>query len=186
MPAWPASLIADLDALAAAWRSGRGGWRAAWRDASQFLAHRRALVDTQAETRDGRRVVLRTRVRLNGDIQTDILRCWLNEAPRQSIEELAKTHFQSVAVAARGWSAVLAGIRLGSLFTVAAGAIPGSTSAIRLAPQAEWGSLIPAVLTNWWVLSSIATAAVCFLVRRALRLWLRRTFRAGLSMGQAL
>jgi hypothetical protein len=183
VPAWPASLIADISALAATWSSARGGWRAAWRDAAQFLAHRRLLVDTRAQTREGGQVVLRTRVRLNGDVQTDVLRCWLNDAPRQSIEELAKTHFQSIAVAARGWSTVLAGIRLGSLFTVAVGAIPGSASAIRLALQAEWESLIPAVLTDWWVLSSIAIAAVGFLLRRALLLWLRWKFRAGLSIG---
>jgi hypothetical protein len=183
MPAWPASLIADFNVLVAAWSSARGGWRTAWRDAAQFLAHRRVLVDTRAEIRAGRRVVLRTRVRLNGDVQTDVLRCWLNDAPRQSIEELSRTHFQSVAFAARGWSAVLAGIRLGSLFTVAMGAIPGGASVFQLALQAGWQALIPAVLTNSWVLSSIAIAAFGFLLRRVLRLWLRWKFKAGLSIG---
>jgi hypothetical protein len=181
--AWLTSLIADLRVLAAAWSSVRGGWRAAWRDAAQFLAHRRLQVDTQAETRDGTRVVLRTRVRLNGDVQTDILRCWLTDAPRQSVDELAKTHFQSVADATLGWSAVGAGIRLGSLLIVAVGAIPGSVSAIQPALQAEWGSLIPAVFTNWRVLAGITVAALGFLLRWVLRLWLRWKFRGGLSIG---
>jgi hypothetical protein len=46
--------------------------------------------------------VLRTWVRLTGDVQTDILQCWLDDTPRQSVEALAKTHFESVADAARG------------------------------------------------------------------------------------
>jgi hypothetical protein len=78
---------------------------------------------------------------------------------------------------------MLAGIRLGSLLTVALGAIPGSASAIGLALQAEWGSLVPTVFTNWRVLAGIAVAAVGFLLRRVLRLWLRWTFRRGLASG---
>jgi hypothetical protein len=65
MPTWLASLIADINALVAAWSSVRGGWQAAWRDAAQLLAHRRVLVDTLAQTSEGTQVVLRTRVRLN-------------------------------------------------------------------------------------------------------------------------
>ena len=183
MPVWLASVQTDVSAVAAAWRSARGGWRAAWRDAAQLLSHRRVVIDTEAQTRDGLRVVLRTRVRLNGDVQTDILRSWLDGASPQFIDELIIGHFQSVASAVQGWSMVPAGIRLGSLGTVALGLIPGSANTIRLARQAEWQMLISAVLTNWWVLSSIAVAVFGLLLRRILRLWLQWKFRGGLSIG---
>jgi hypothetical protein len=183
MPAWPASLVSDFKALAAAWNSIRGGWRGAWRDTVQLLARRRILVDTHAQTRNGMRVVLRTRVRLTGDVQTDILRCWLYDTPGPSIEALSKTHFQFVADAARGWSAVSAIVRLGSQVIVASGAIVGIPSAVRSSRQAGWESLVPALLTNWWVVSGIAAAALGFLVRRVVRVWLRKKFRGGLSIG---
>ena len=185
MPRWVASVIADVNALAAAWGSVRGGWRAAWRDASQFLSYRRVLVDTEAPTREGVRVVLRTRVRLTGDVQTDILRSWLNGTPPALVDELVRRHFSSVAAAVQGWFVVPAGIRLGSLCTVALGIIPGSAYSIRLALRAEWQMLISALLLNWWVLSGIAVAVFGFLLRRILRLWLQWKFRAGLSIRQA-
>jgi hypothetical protein len=183
VPTWPASLIADFSALAAAWSSVRGGWPAAWHDSAQFLAHRRILVDTQAQTRHGMRVVLRTRVRLNGDVQTDILRCWLDGTPRPLVEALANAHFQSVADAVRGWSAARAMIRVGSQLFVGLGAIVGIPPAIRPALEAGWESLVPALLANRWVLFGIASAAAGPLLRWALRLWLRWKFRGGLSIG---
>jgi hypothetical protein len=68
----------------------------------QFIEHRRLQVDTEAQTSNGSCVVLRTRVRLTGDVQTDILRCWLDGTPRQSVEELANRHFRAVADATGG------------------------------------------------------------------------------------
>src|SRR5262245_37851686 len=107
------SPTADFNALLTAWNSA-GGWQAAWRDTVQLLAHRRVLVDTHAQTPDGSQVVLRTRVRLDGDVQTDVLRCWLVNTPRATIEVLAKAHFDSVADVTRGWSAAHAMMRRGS------------------------------------------------------------------------
>jgi hypothetical protein len=182
MQRWAASVVADVNALATAWGSVRGGWRSAWRDASQFLSHRRALIDTEAPTQEGVRVVLRTRMRLTGDVQTDILRSWLNGTSPAFVDELVRSHFSSVAAAVQGWSVVPAGIRLGSLCTVALGIIPGSAYSIRLALRAEWQMLISALLLNWWVLSGIAIAVFGFLLRRILRLWLQWKFRGGLSI----
>jgi hypothetical protein len=39
------------------------------------------------------------------------------------------------------------------------------------------------MFTNWRVLAGIAVAVVGFLVRWALRLWLRWKFRGGLTIG---
>jgi hypothetical protein len=183
MPPWPASLIADFNALAAASSSVRGGWQGAWRNTMQFLAHRQVLVDTQGQTWNGIRVVLRTRVRLTGDVQTDILRCWIDGSPRPLVEALAKAHFQSVADAVHGWSAARAMIRLGSQLIVALGVFAGIPSTVRTAFEAGSESLVPAVLANWGVLFGVASAAVGLMLRWVLRLWLRWKFRGGLSIG---
>jgi len=180
-----ASAVADLDALRRSWSSVRGGWRAAWRDSVQFLENRRVQVDTEAQTRDGACVVLRTRVRLNGDVQTDILRCWLDGTPNRSVEELAKQHFRAVADAAGGWPAVRATFRLATRLAVAVGAVAGIPSAVRTALEAGWESLPPSLIANWWVLFGIVSASVGLLLPWAVRLWLRWKFRTGLSIGRA-
>lgn len=186
MPAWLATVKTDLIALVAAWISLRGGWRTAWRDAVQLLSHRRIVVDTRAETEDGPQVVLRTRVRLTGDVQTDVLRCWLDGAPRPAAEALLTTHFRSVGDAARGWGAVAAGIRLASLAISAAGLVPASAFTIQLALQAQWNTLFSALLTDWRVLSGIVVVGIGWLLRQLLRWLLRRKFRAGLSGAGAI
>jgi hypothetical protein len=122
-------------------------------------------------------------VRLNGDVQTDILRCWLNRTSHQSVGELVERHFQSVVDATRGWSAARGGIRLGTQLIIALGMVAGIASAIPPALQAEWELLVPALLTNWRVLSGISITAFGFLLRWALRLWLRWKFQGSLSMG---
>jgi hypothetical protein len=183
MRTWPASLFADLNALAAGWSSLRGGWQTAWRDAAQFLEHRRIVVDTLAQTPDGSRVVLRTRLRLNGDAETDILRSWIERTPRRSLDALAETHFQSVADAARGWSVAAALSRLISHLTVLFGMILGMLPAIRSALETGSSSPIPALLTNWWILSGLVTVAVGILFRRVFRVWLRWKFYRGLAIG---
>jgi hypothetical protein len=159
-----ASLIADLRILTSAWNSVRGGWRAAWRDAVELLERRRVLIDTQAETRDGTRVVLRTRVRLSGDVQTDIRRCWMANTPRPSVEELARKHFQSVSDATRGWPASLAMIRMGTRLIVGLGAIPGIASVIMPA-------LTEASSAASLGRQSLATGSVGQSVRTLRRIW---------------
>jgi hypothetical protein len=180
MRAWLAARRADIAALRAAWGSVHGGWSAAWRDAAELLAHRRVMVDTPAMTPDGMRVVLRTRLRLSGDTETDILRGWIEEATGETVESLAKTHFQAVAAAAGGWAAALGMVRLGTQFTVAAGSVTSAVAAIRPLWSLRPGQPIHALLADWTVLYGIALALFGVLIRWILRLRLRAIFRNGL------
>jgi hypothetical protein len=110
---------------------------------------------------------------------------WVEGAPRPSIEQVCKQHFQAVVDAASGWSAALAMIRLGTKFIIALGAIAGIASGIRQGLQVEWARLLSAVFVNWGVLSGIALVAFGCLLRWALRLCLRWKFGRSLSIGQA-
>src|SRR5262249_11838566 len=138
------SPIADAKILLAAWRSAPGGWRRAWHDAAAILTRREVLV----ETKDGPVVVLRTRLRLHGDVQTDVLRRWLDGTPRVAVEGLARRHFESVGDAMRGWPAVRAMVRLGTQLLVALGAVAGLGSAIQTWLQVGWRSLLSALLAD--------------------------------------
>ena len=178
-----ASPIADVKALLAAWRSLRGGLTGAWRDTMQLLLHRRVLVDTHAETRRGSQVVLRTRVRLDGDVQTDVLRCWLAETAAPAVEALAKTHFQSVSDATRGLPAARIMARLAAQLLIVVGVIAGILSNLHTLLAEGWRALLPALLAHWWILSGFALAAFGFLLRPVLRFWLRRKFQSGLFLG---
>ena len=170
------SPIADVEILLATWRSAPGGWRRAWRDAVAFMTRRQVLV----ETKDGPAIVLRTRVRLDGDVQTDILRRWLDATPRDAIEGLTRRHFQSVGDAMRGWPAVRAMVRLGTQLLVTLGAVAGLGSAIETWLRVGWSSLLSALLADWWTLSSVALMALAPVLRRVVRWWLRRKLRNGL------
>jgi hypothetical protein len=170
------SPIADVEILLAAWRSAPGGWRRAWRDAAAIVTRRQVLV----ETTDGPAIVLRTRLRLDGDVQTEILRRWLEATPRDAVESLTRRHFQSVRDAMRGWPAVRAMVRLGTQLLVTLGAVAGLGSAIETWLQVGWGSLLSALLADWWTLSSIAVMVLAPVLRWAVRVWLRRKLRNGL------
>jgi len=170
------SPIADARILLAAWRSAPGGWRRAWRDAVAFMARRQVLV----ETKDGPAIVLRTRLRLDGDVQTDILRRWLDATPRDAVEGLARRHFQSVSDAMRGWPAVRAMVRLGTQLLVTLGAVASLGSAIETWLRVGWSSLLAALLADWWTTSGIAVAVLASVLRPVVRWWLRRKLRNGL------
>ena len=72
--AWPlASLRRDWRRITASIGTLRGGWRATWRHAREFAASRRIVVHSLSPSDGGPQLVLRTRVRLNGDVQTDVL-----------------------------------------------------------------------------------------------------------------
>ena len=176
---WPASLIANLKAAAEGWSTVRGGWRSAWRDAGELIAHRRVMV----ETRDGVRLVLRSRMRLNGDVQTEILRSWVESAPRPAIEALAKAHFRSLAAAAGGWRVVDALCSLASQLAVLIGAVLWFASVVRAAFETGWGSLLPLLLANRWSISGLVIAALGMLFRSALRIWVRWQLRRTLAAG---
>ena len=170
------SPIADVKILLAAWRSAPGGWRRAWRDAAAIVTRRQVLV----ETTDGPAIVLRTRLRLDGDVQTDILRRWLDATPREAVEGLATRHFQSVGDAMRGWPAVRAMVRLGTQLLVTLGAVAGLGSAIETWFRVGWSSLLAALLADWWTMSGIAVAVLASVLRPVVRWWLRRKLRNGL------
>ncbi len=180
MWAWPASVAADMAALGAAASSARGGWPAAWRDLTQLLSDRRVTVYTEAQTQTGKQIVLRTQLRLTGDVQTDILRDWLSGSPMEATDKVLDAHFQSVNDAVKGWAAVGAGVRLGSLLTLALGMIPVAAFVYQRVLQGEWQTLPRLLLTNWWALSGVAIAALGLLLRRILRLWVQWKFRRGL------
>jgi len=183
VPARPLALIADVRILVAAWQSAHGRWRAVWRDVQQLLARRRILVETRAPTQGGLAVVLRTRVRLTGDVQTDVSRPWLTATPRPSVEASTTVHFKAVADAMRGWAAVAALVRIVTDLLVVLGSVAGLVSAVQTAFAAGWRTIVPALLTDWQVLLAIIVAALGFGVRWLLRLWLRRRFRDGLAIG---
>src|SRR5512143_2441928 len=107
MAGWFATSIHDIRTLQASWATVRGGWRAARRDATELLLRRRILVDTRAMTSDGMQIVLLTRMRLNGDTQTDVLRRWLVTASPDAVKALTETHFQAVGAAVAGFAAAV-------------------------------------------------------------------------------
>lgn len=170
------SPIADVETLLAAWRSAPGGWRRAWRDAVSMMTRRQVLV----ETKDGATIVLRTRLRLDGDVQTDVLRHWLDGTPRDAVDDVTGRHFQSVSDAMKGWPAVRAMVRLGTQLLVTLGAVAGLGSAIETWLRVGWDELLSALLADWWTLSSIAVAVLAPVLRWVVRWWLRRKLQNGL------
>lgn len=144
------------------------------------------MVDTEAQIETGQQIVLRTQIRLTGDVQTDILRGWLSGSPMEATEKVLDAHFQSVNEAVKGWAAVGAGVRLGSLLTLALGMTPIAAFVYQRVLQGEWQTLPHLLLTNWWALSGVAIAAIGLLLRRVLRLWIQWRFRRGLQRGGVL
>jgi hypothetical protein len=171
----------DLRSLRDSWRSVRGGWRGARQDAAQLVAHRRLLVDTTVITLTGTQVVMRTRLRLSGDVQTDILRGWLNTASAATIEQMTRDHFRSVAAAAAGWGAVMSAQRLGTRLTILIGSVGSVASTILTLLQNAPNHWLDIILMRWWLLSGFGLALLGAVVRWVLRLWLRARFRHGLT-----
>ena len=173
--------IADLRALHDSWGSMRGGWRGARLDATQLLAHRRLLVDTTEMTQTGTQVVLRTHLHLSGDAQTDILRSWLNRTSAEAAEQTARAHFQSVAIAAGGWSAALGLQRIATRLTILVGSLGSAVSTFWTLLQTTPAEWLHIAATHWWLLSGFAFALLGALARWLLRLRLRAMFRSGLT-----
>jgi hypothetical protein len=179
--AWFADIKTDIAALRTSWRSVRGGWRAALEDAEQLIAHRRIMVDTQAMLPGGMRVVLRTRIRLSGDTETDILRAWLNATASDAVAALASTHFLAVAAATNGLAAAVGMERLVTRFMIAMGTAGGAGTTIWAMLTTKLALLIPTLLTMWALLVPVALAMAGVLVKLILRRRLREMFRRGLS-----
>jgi hypothetical protein len=176
---WLAATRADIGALRASWNTVRGGWRAARRDAAELITHRRVLVDTQAMTPDGVRAVLRTRLRLIGDTETDILRGWLATAPPEAVAAAATAHFAAVGAAAGGWAAAVGMERLLMRFLVLAGAFGGAAAALHRIMVTEASQLVDVLLTDWRLWIGVAFGLVGGAGRWLLRLRLRARFGGG-------
>jgi hypothetical protein len=181
MAAFLATSIAEIQALRASWTTIRGGWRAARSDAQQLLAHRRVMVDTAAMTRDGMQTVLRTRVRLSGDTQTDVLRAWLDTATPETVAQAAQIHFQSVAAAMGGFAAALGMERLATRFTMLVGSLVSAAATINRLLREDPALWLHILATQWWLLSGLGFALLAVIARWLLRWRLRARFRRGLG-----
>ena len=182
MPGWLAASIADIEALRASWGSVRGGWRAARQDTKELLAHRQLQVDTVAMTESGMTVVLRTRIRLNGDTETDILRRWLEAATPAAAKDAAEAHFRAVAAAADGWAAALGMGRIATRLVILLGSVASAAATIRTLLASASGEQIHTHQTNQPLLAGLAFTLVGVLTRSILRLRLRAMFRHGLGI----
>ena len=127
------------------------------------------------------RVVLRTRVRLSGDTETDILRAWLNATTSDAVAALASTHFLAVAAATSGLAAAVGMERLATRFMIAVGTAGGAGTTIWTLLTTELALLIPVLLSSWALLAPVAFAIAGVLVKLILRRRLRGMFRRGLS-----
>lgn len=180
MLAWFVSLRAAIADLRTAWQTKDGGWRAIWRNVTQLLTERRLIVETAAVLPAGPRTVLRTQVRLTGDVQTDILRGWWQGTECRSREAVIETHFRDLSAALRAWPAMTGLLRLVVVLLVLPGGGTGLTSAFRTAVRGEWASLPAALVSDRIVVFGAALAAGGILLRWLVRLFLRRRFARGL------
>jgi hypothetical protein len=181
MAALLAPTIADIQALQASWATVRGGWGAARSDARQLLAHRRIMVETAAAMPDGNQTVLRTRIRLSGDTQTDILRAWIATAPPDAVAATTQAHFQSVAAAMGGFAAALGMERLATRFTMLAGTLASAAATINRLLREDPALWLQVLETHWWLLSGLGFALLALIVRWLLRWRLRALVRGGLG-----
>jgi len=181
LPGWLAAIVSDVVALRTHWSGVRGGWRAARRDAEELVKYRRLLVDTSAMTPDGMAVVLRTRLRIIGDTQTDILRRWLATATPEAVERTSKTHFQAVAAALGGWNAARAMERV----VIRLGWVIGGGWSASVLLRTPTSDLRHVLWTNWHLLAGIAAPVVLGLARQVMRWRLRALFHRGLTASLA-
>ncbi len=138
------------------------------------------MVDTTAMTGDGIQTVIRTRLRLSGDTQTDILRAWIDTAPLAIVEATAQTHFQSVAAAMGGFAAALSMERLATRLAMLAGSIGTAAPTIIRLLRADPALWLHILLTQWWLWSGLAFALLAMIARLLLRWRLRARFGRGL------
>jgi hypothetical protein len=185
MPARLAVILGEIAALRASWGSVRGGWAAARQDARELLTHRRVLVDTQAMAGGEMQVVLRTRIRLNGDTQTDVLRGWFAATPAEARDATVAAHFASVTAATGGWAAALGMERLGTRLTMAFGALVALGTVLWQAITTEPLVLLHALLTDVPFMLGVGMTVLGVVVRSVLRWRLRALFRRGLGGPEA-
>lgn len=172
--------LTDIRALHASWQTVRGGWAAARSDARQLIYQRRIMIETAAMTAGTKQTVLRTRIRLIGDTQTDILRGWLAETRPAALEQATQAHFESVAAAMGGFAAALAMERLATRLVMLGGALAGVLATLRTMLTAERVQWLHLLLSQWLVLAGSGLVLLAVLFRLLLRWRLRVLFRGGL------
>ena len=177
MPLGLHSVVADAKAVVEAWRLGGTAWVTAWRGLSHLLVRRQLVIATEAVLAGAAQPVLRTRLRLSGDSETEILRGWLEATPATEIAALAETHFRAVAVATAS-PALAAAAKLGARAIVVLGTAAGLAAFISDAISHGWAALGPALLANWGLLLSLTATGLGFVLRRVFRFWLRRKLRS--------
>lgn len=174
-------VASDIAALRAAWGTARGGWRAARQDAHELVVHRRVSVATSAMMPDGMVPVLRTRLRIIGDAQTDVLRGWLETASPEAMKAATDAHFRKVAAAFGGWAVARAMERLLLRTISLLGGAVGAVTVIREMLAQHGAAVLGAVLMDPWFWGAIALPLAAMAVRMVLRWRLRRMFRRGLA-----
>jgi hypothetical protein len=176
---WFAATAADVKTLRESWGSVRGGWRGARRDGFELVGHRRIQVDTQAMMPEGMRVVLRTRVRLNGDTETDILRRWFDTVAPAALEASAAVHFRGVAAAVAGFAAATSLERLIVRAGLFAGSVVSFVVALRHILQTDPSQVVWILLGDWMFWTALLLVLAVVLLRLFLRWRLRAIFRRG-------
>jgi hypothetical protein len=181
MLGWFVTLRSDVAALRASWGSVRGGWREAISDARALISHRRLLIDTQAMTPQGMQVVLRTRLRLMGDTETDIRRDWLASTAPQAARAVAATHFRAVEAAVGGWAAAVGMERIAARILGTLGAAGIAAGSVERLLATDHAQLVAALLTDPYLLSGAAIYGLGVPARLVLRWRLRALFHRGLG-----
>src|SRR5215469_14458380 len=178
MPFGLQRIAADVRAVAAAWSARGGNAPNAAENLSTLLTRRQLVIDTSGPVGDRTDIVLRTRLRLSGDSETDILRDWLQNTPSADVETLCTAHFRSVAAAAALSPVIGAVIRLATDLAVMMGSVGGIVAIVRELLREGWRALGPALLANWGLAAGVILAITAMALRMLLRSWLRQKLRA--------
>jgi len=181
MPFGLQRIAADVRAVAAAWSARGGNAPNAAENLSTLLTRRQLVIDTSGPVGDRTDIVLRTRLRLSGDSETDILRAWIQATPSADVETLCTAHFRSVAATTSLTPVIGAVIRLATDLAILMGTVGGIVAIVRGFLREGWGALGPALLANWGLAAGIILAVTGPALRMLLRTWLRQKLRALLT-----
>ncbi|HEU0216896.1 MAG TPA: hypothetical protein VFQ90_09550 [Stellaceae bacterium] len=178
MPIGLQRTTADVRAVAAAWSARGSDAPNAATNLSTLLIRRQLVIDTSGPVGDRTDIVLRTRLRLSGDSETDILRDWLQTTPSADVETLCTAHFRSVAATTSLTPVIGAVIRLATDLAILMGTVGGIVAIVRDLLREGWRALGPALLANWGLAAGVILAMTGMALRILLRTWLRQKLRA--------
>jgi hypothetical protein len=181
MPFGLQRIAADARAVAAAWSARGSNAPNATKNLSTLLIQRRLVIDTSGPVGGRTEIVLRTRLRLSGDSETDILRDWLQTTPSTDVETLSAAHFRSVAATTSLSPVIGAAVRLITDLAIMMGTVGGIVAMVRELLREGWRVLGPALLANWGLAAGVILTTTGVALRILLRTWLRQKLRALLS-----